>query len=304
MTATRSDPPRVVSLAPSATATLAALGAAECLVGVTHHCDPPVTAGSAHDTSPVAVGGWTTPALDRVEALSPDVVFTSDGLQAEVAATCREREIPVSHREPATLDDVLTGFHARAEAIDRPAVGERLVSAARARLDHVAAAAADQPRPVVYCEEWSDPPMAAGNWVPDAVAAAGGTYPFVEAGARSREVDPDEVAAADPDHVVVHVCGHGERVDPTTVADRDWIDAPVHVIDDSLLNQPSPVLVAGIERLAGLFGVVDPDSVPATPPTAADALASPDTAVKTPDTTTTTTSIDATTTPTDSTGPS
>jgi iron complex transport system substrate-binding protein len=266
----------VVSLAPSATATLAALDAAECLVGVTHHCDPPTTAGSAHDTSPVVVGGWTTPAFDRVEALSPDVVFTSDGLQAEVAAECRERGLPVSHREPTTLDDVITGFRARAEAVDRPAAGDRLVAAARARLDRVAAAAADRPRPVVYCEEWSDPPMAAGNWVPDAVAAAGGTYPFVEAGVRSREVDPEAVVAVDPDHVVVHVCGHGERVDPATVAERDWIDAPVHVIDDSLLNQPSPVLVAGIERLAGLFGVVDPDSVPDAPPTVADASTPPD----------------------------
>ena len=276
MTATRSDSPRVVSLAPSATATLAALGAAECLVGVTHHCDPPATAGSAHDTSPVVVGGWTTPAFDRVEALSPDVVFTSDGLQAEVAAECRERGLPVSHREPATLDDVLTGFRTRAESVDRPAAGDRLVAAARARLDRVAAAAADRPRPIVYCEEWSDPPMAAGNWVPDAVAAAGGAYPFVEAGSRSREVDPEAVVAADPDHVVVHICGHGERVDPATVAERDWIDAPVHVIDDSLLNQPSPVLVAGIERLAALFGVVDPDSVPDAPPTVADAPAPPD----------------------------
>lgn len=293
MTATRSDPLRVVSLAPSATATLAALGAAECLVGVTHHCDPPATAGSAHDASPVAVGGWTTPALDRVEALSPDVVFTSDGLQAEVAAGCRERGLSVSHREPATLEDVLTGFRARAEAIDRPAAGARLVTAARTRLDHIAAATADQPRPVVYCEEWSDPPMAAGNWVPDAVAAAGGTYPFVEAGARSRAVDPDEVAAATPDHVVVHVCGHGERVDPTTVAARDWIDAPVHVIDDSLLNQPSPVLIAGIERLAGRFGIVDPDSVPDSPPTAADARTPPDAP-----------SSDSRTTALDSTGPS
>ena len=293
MTATRSDPLRVVSLAPSATATLAALGAAECLVGVTHHCDPPATAGSAHDASPVAVGGWTTPALDRVEALSPDVVFTSDGLQAEVAAECRERGLPVSHREPATLDDVITGFCARAEAVDRPTAGDRLVAAARARLDRVAAAAADRPRPVVYCEEWSDPPMAAGNWVPDAVAAAGGTYPFVEAGARSREVDPSAVAAADPDHVVVHVCGHGERVDPATVADRDLVDAPVHVIDDSLLNQPSPVLVVGIERLAGLFGVVDPDSVPAGPPTAADPRAPIDAP-----------SPDSCTTALDSTGPS
>ena len=247
------EPPRVVSLAPSATATLSALGAAECLVGVTHHDDPPDDAGSAHGTDPVAVGGWTTPSIDRVEELAPDIVFTSDGLQAAVADACRDRGLEVDHREPATLDDVLAGFLARGAAVGRPEAGERLAADARRRLDAVADAVADRPRPVVYCEEWSEPPMAAGNWVPDAVAAAGGRYPFVERGERSREVDPAAVAAADPDHAVVHVCGHGDRVDPATVADRDWIDAPVHVLDDSLLNQPSPALIDGVERLARLL---------------------------------------------------
>ncbi|MFC6770843.1 cobalamin-binding protein, partial [Halorubrum pallidum] len=54
--------------------------------------------------------------------------------------------------------------------------------------------------------------------------------------------------------------GHGERVDPASIAGRDWsVDAPVHVIDDSLLNQPSPALIDGIERLARTF---HPDVVP------------------------------------------
>lgn len=90
--------------------------------------------------------------------------------------------------------------------------------------------------------------------VPDAVRAAGGRYPFVDPGERSREVDLAAVERATPDHVVVHVCGHGDRIDPATVEERDWaVDAPVHVIDDSLLNQPSPALIDGVERLARLF---------------------------------------------------
>jgi iron complex transport system substrate-binding protein len=106
--------------------------------------------------------------------------------------------------------------------------------------------------------------MAAGNWVPDAVRAAGGEYPFVDPGERSREVDPASVEASDPDHLVVHVCGHGDRVDPATVSERDWaVDAPVHVIDDSLLNQPSPALIDGVERLARLF---HPEAFPETSP--------------------------------------
>ena len=254
--------PRVVSLAPSATATLSALDAAECLVGVTHHCEPPPDAGSAHDADPVAVGGWTTPSLDRVAELDPDVVFTSDGLQAGIAEECRDRGLAVDHREPATLADVLEDFRGIADAIGRPDAGAELAVEARERIEAVGDATAGTGGdttdataggPVVYCEEWSDPPMAAGNWVPDAVRAAGGRYPFVDPGERSREVDPEAVAAADPDHVVVHVGGRGDRVDPATVAGREWIDAPVHVVDDSLLNQPSPVLIDGIERLAGLF---------------------------------------------------
>ena len=258
--------PRVVSLAPSATATVAAMGAADTLVGVTHHCDPPADASDAHDCDPAPVGGWIDPDLDRVAALDPEIVLTSDALQADVAAACRDRGFDVRHREPATVADVLDGFAARGRAVDRAAAGETLAAACRDRLGRVADAVPDADesggvapaRPVVYCEEWSDPPMAAGNWVPDAVRAAGGRYPFVDPGERSREVDPAAVSAADLDHVVVHVCGHGDRVDPATVAERDWIgDTPVHVLDDSLLNQPSPALIDGIERLAGLL---HPDS--------------------------------------------
>jgi iron complex transport system substrate-binding protein len=257
--------PRVVSLAPSATATVTALGAAETLVGVTHLCDPSAAAGSAHGReSPLAVGGWLNPDLDRVADLDPDVVLTSDGLQADLADECRERGFDVRHREPATLDEAVEAFAARGADVGRPEAGERLAEESRARLDRVAEAVANRSRPTVYCEEWSDPPMAAGNWVPDAVRAAGGRYPFVDPGERSREVDPASVEAADLDHLVVHVCGHGDRIDPATVAERDWaVDAPVHVIDDSLLNQPSPALIDGVERLAGLF---HPEAFPETAP--------------------------------------
>ncbi|MFC7323850.1 cobalamin-binding protein [Halorubrum rutilum] len=257
--------PRVVSLAPSATATVTALGGAETLVGVTHHCDPPAEAGSAHGgESPVGVGGWLNPDLDRVADLDPDVVLTSDGLQADLADACRDRGFDVRHREPATLDEAVASFAARGDDVGRPEAGDRLAEESRGRLDRVAEAVADRPRPTVYCEEWSDPPMAAGNWVPDAVRAAGGRYPFVDPGERSREVDLASVEGAAPDHLVVHVCGHGDRVDPATVAERDWaVDAPVHVIDDSLLNQPSPALIDGVERLAALF---HPEAFPGANP--------------------------------------
>ncbi|MFA9515699.1 cobalamin-binding protein [Halopenitus sp. H-Gu1] len=245
------DSPRVVSLAPSATATITALGASDRLVGVTHHCA--VESGQ----SPVSVGGWMTPDLDRIDQLDPDVVLTSDGLQAEIAEELRQRDHHVIHHEPASLAEVVASFADVGAAIGRPDAGERLVENARDRIDVVSGTVAerlersDQSRPVVYCEEWMDPPMAAGNWVPDVVRTAGGQYPFVDPGERSREIDEETVRSHDPDHVVLHPCGYGDRVDPSVVHDRGWdLDAEVHVLNDDLLNQPSPNLLAGIEQLA------------------------------------------------------
>ncbi|WP_135826551.1 cobalamin-binding protein [Halorussus ruber] len=241
---------RVVSLAPSATETLHALGANDCLVGATYHCEADAP----------AVGGWLNPDYEEVAERDPDLVLTADDLQADIADDLRERGHEVFHAAPATLDDVVRSFADLGEAVGRPDEGSALARRARNRLDRVDRLTpdADAERPVVYCEEWSEPPMAAGNWVPEAVEAAGGRYPFVAPGERSREVSVAEVETAAPDHLVLHLCGHGNCADPEAVTRRDWslpaIERDnVHVLDDSLLNQPSPLLVEGIETLAAKF---------------------------------------------------
>ena len=243
-------PARIVSLEPAATVTLRELGVADRLVGVTAHCrDELDDAGD-----PAVLGGWLDPDLDRLVALDPDLVCTGDALQTEVRDAVRDRGLSVHHTTADTLGSVIEGFSALGRAVGRGAAGERLAERSRDRLDRVRERVPEGDRPTVYCEEWTDPPMAAGNWVPEAVMAAGGRYPFVDPGERSRPVDGTEIEAAAPDHAVLHVCGHGERVDPTTITDRTWdVDPAVHVLDDSLLNQPSPNLIEGVERLADLL---------------------------------------------------
>jgi iron complex transport system substrate-binding protein len=243
-------PERIVSLAPAATATCRELGVADRLVGITTHCRSELEDG---DGNPTVLGGWLDPDLDELERLDPDLVCTSDALQAEVRDAIRDRGMRVHHMDAERLPAVIDGFAALGDAVGRSAAGERLAARSRERLDRVRERATDA-RPTVYPEEWADPPMAAGNWVPELVAAAGGRHPFVDPGERSRAVTREEVEAADPDHVVLHLCGHGTRVDPATFIDRDWaVDAAVHVVDDALLNQPSPNLIDGAERLVELF---------------------------------------------------
>ncbi|MGM0591024.1 MAG: cobalamin-binding protein [Halobacteriota archaeon] len=238
------DPPtRVVSLAPSATATLRAVGAGDRLVGVSTHCDAP--------SDLPRLGGWVTPAFDRVDALDPDLVCTSDDLQAPVRDELRDRGHRVCHTAPTTLEAVFESFETLGRAVGCADEGAALCESSRERVQVLRDRHAPVERPTVYCEEWSDPPMAAGNWVPEVVEVAGGSYPFVDPGERSRAVNASTVSAEAPDHVVLNICGRGDRVDPAVVTDRDWdLDAEVHVVDDSLLNQPSPNLLDGIEAVA------------------------------------------------------
>ena len=246
---------RLVSLAPSATSIVRALGSDDRLVGVTAHCEA---------EGVPQVGGWLNPDFEAIADLDPDLLLTNDALQAGLRDDLRDRGFTVAHEEPATLDEVLRSFQSIGEAIGRPERGASLEQRAREYVDAIRAATPDgDNRPVVYCEEWGDPPMAAGNWVPEVVRVAGGRYPFVESGERSREIEGERVVNADPDHAIVHHCGTGEPTVAPLEA-RDWeIDATLHAIDDSLLNQPSPRLLAGIERIAQRLHERDSwDSVP------------------------------------------
>ncbi len=241
------DCPRIVSLAPSATATLSALGIEDHIVGLTSHCE----------LERPTVGGWLNPDYDGLAGLSPDLVCTSDGLQREIRDELTDRGYTVFHHEPSRLEDVLEGFESLAAAVGLEDAGADLRRSAEDRLAAVerrveAELADGANQPTVYCEEWSDPPMAAGNWVPDAVEAAGGLYPFVEAGERSQKLEKATIEQINPDHVVLHICGTGSQVSANRIHDREWaIDPEVHVFDDSLLNQPSPHLIRGIEQLSG-----------------------------------------------------
>jgi iron complex transport system substrate-binding protein len=181
-------------------------------------------------------------------------VLTSDALQRDTRDELRERGLAVHHSEPGTLDEAVDGFVDLGRVIGHTDAGAELTADARERLCAVHEAVAGEPRPTVYCEEWADPPMGAGNWVPEAVDAAGGEYPFAEPGERSEEVSREEVVDAAPNYVILHPCGKGDRADPDEFRERGWeLDAEIHVVDDSLLNQPSPNLITGIERLAEIL---------------------------------------------------
>jgi iron complex transport system substrate-binding protein len=285
---------RVVSLLPSATEIVYALGLGDQLVGVTFECDEPASARrdktvvvGGRDTSgmsPAAIDAYVRAQLaagqdlytlqaDALAALDPELILTQD--------LCRVCALPSGHVEdalgylgctaevvsldPYSLDDVLATILTVGEHTGAQQQAGHLVAALRQRLTAVADRVADRRQPAVAVVEWVDPPFTAGHWVPDLVTAAGGRPVAASPGRRSVQTSWEQIAAARPELAVVAPCGFhldGAAAQAELVT-RHLPGVPVWAIDaDGLVVRPGPRLVDGVEALAS---ILHPGQVAAPP---------------------------------------
>ena len=276
---------RIVSLLPSATEIVYALGLADSLVGVTFECDEPPAARREKavvvgglDTTGMAPGEIDAAVRSRVaagedlytlharalSALAPDVILTQD-LCRVCALPSGRVEDALAHLgcradvvtlDPHTLEDVLATIVTVGERVGAAHRAADLVASLRARLSVIAARVAGGPRPRVAVVEWIDPPFPAGHWVPDLVTAAGGEPVACRPGQRSVPGDWDIFAAADPDLVVVAPCGFGlsGAVEQAATVAARLPGRPVWAVDgNAVVVRPGPRLVDGVETLAALL---------------------------------------------------
>ncbi|BAL90306.1 hypothetical protein AMIS_50860 [Actinoplanes missouriensis 431] len=285
---------RLVSLLPSATEIVYALGLGDDLVGVTFECDEPPAARS---TKTVVVGGRDTRAMtpaeiddyvrtqmaaggdlytlhaDALAGLAPDLILTQD--------LCRVCALPSGHvddalahlgcradvlsLDPHTLPEVLDTFEEVAGAVGVPERGRDLTARLKQRLDRVAAAVEGRPRPRVTVVEWVDPPFGAGHWVPDLVVAAGGEPVAARPGQRSVQVSWAELTAPEPEIVLVTPCGYhlDGAVRQAEAVTAHFPGAQVWAMDgDGLVVRPGPRLIDGVEAMAA---ILHPGAVPPAP---------------------------------------
>ena len=249
---------RIVSLIPSSTEIVYALGMGDGLVGRSHECDFPAGVEQLpFCTAPKFNPDGRSYEIDqRVKAilqesisvykinaellreLAPDVIITQT--QCEVCAVsfkdvervCDEwLETPaeIVSLEPNFLDDVLADIQRVADALAVPERGTAYVAGMRARMDAIAVKTYPlREKPTVACVEWIDPLMAAGNWMPELVEMAGGINLFGEAGKHSPWMTWDDLRAADPDVIVVLPCGYDMTKTlselPALTSRPDWAD--------------------------------------------------------------------------------
>lgn len=289
-----STPPRIVSLLPSATEIVSAVGHRDSLVGRSHECDFPAGVealpvctrprakldGSSLEID-IEVKTIVEQALsvyeileDTLKRVSPEVVVTQDRCEVcavslpDVEAAVRDRiggDVAIVSLTAESTEAVYDDVRRVAAALDAVEAGAGVVGRMRSRFAEISErSAALDDRPRVACIEWSDPLMAAGNWIPEFVAAAGGEDPFGEAGEHSRWLDWEALADADPDAIILMPCGYDlgrtrEEADLLS-GDPRWRDlraareGRAFAVDgNAWFNRPGPRLPDSLEMMAEML---------------------------------------------------
>jgi iron complex transport system substrate-binding protein len=249
-------PQRIASLAPSQTDWILALGAGERLRAVTRYCEVPA------DREWTRLQGWSNLKAAEVLALDADLILTSSLCQAGLVDALKRAGAALLHQDPRRLGEVRSCLLELGAALGLESEAAALAlrwDEGWAALEARAPAGLERPR--VFIEEWHQPPMAAGNWVPDLVRAAGGEAFLTAPGSHSLEVSWEEVMEFDPQIVVLSLCGIGLSQAPEQwmkMEGWDRVEAArtgrVFSVDDSLFNRPSLALLEGGRLLQQLIG--------------------------------------------------
>ncbi len=291
---------RIVSLVPSATEMLFALGLGDDVVGVTHECDYPdearVLPKVTRDVLPAGLSAAEIDAAVKERTLAGDSIYALDAdalhdlapdliVTQALCAVCAvsyddvrsiaeeiDTQPMVISLDPHTVGEVLGDARTLAQATDAKDAAVDLVREASARIDRIRVLTRMAPRrPRVAALEWLDPPFTAGHWTPQLVEFAGGEDVLGFAGENSEETSWEAVAAARPDVVVVMPCGYdAEIAHREAEMHRDQLAAigagEVVAVDASAyFSRPGPRIIDGLELLAH---VLHPDLVPEPGPPA------------------------------------
>ncbi len=287
---------RIVSLVPSATEMLFALGLGDQVVAVTHECDyPPAACELPKVTRDVLPPGLSAAEIDAavkertlegqsiyeldtdaLRALAPDLIVTQalcsvcavayDEVRG-IAETLDSRPRVIS-LDPHTVGEVLGDARTLAAATDTRDAAAGLVRDAAGRIDRVRIRVRRSRRPRVLALEWLDPPFAAGHWVPQLIEYAGGEDVLGFAGERSEETSWEEASAANPDIVIVMPCGYDAQLAHREAEmHRDQLATvgagEVVAVDASaFFSRPGPRVVDGLELLAH---IIHPELFPEAP---------------------------------------
>ena len=242
---------RVVSLVPSVTEIVYALGAEQSLVGNTNQCDYPEAARSVYK-----VGDFMGPDMERIVALEPTLVFAALPMHQQLITKLEEMKVPIYRSQPADIEAVFREIDSVGVLVGKRAQARRLVVTMKATLDSLPRSA---DTPSVYVEISSTPLMTAGGrtFINGLIQRAGGRNAFADAAMEYPVIDPEMVVQRDPTTILVL---HPDVTAADVAARVGWsrIDAVRNGrvydnLDYDLFFRPGPRIVQGIVQLARLL---------------------------------------------------
>ena len=253
-------PERIVSIAPSNTEILYALGLEDRVVAVDSYSNYPPAA-----TAKPQVGDYVDPDLERVAAASPDLIFATDVHVLTVVPALEALGLPVVVLEPANIDEVFADILLVGAVTSESDRAERLVCDLQARVDAVTVAIAGSPRPRVFFELSPDLFTAGpGSFVADVIERAGGENIAAGAAEMWPQLSAEAVVSANPE--VILLADHEAGVTADQVAARaGWRsldavgDSRIVPIVSDLVARPGPRVVDGLEAIAA---ALHPDRFP------------------------------------------
>jgi iron complex transport system substrate-binding protein len=253
-------PQRIVSLQPSATVILAAIGKLDRIVACTKYCADVCPEISDHGATIVA-DSWTA-STDQIVAARPDLVIAAVPYREKAVTEILKAGARFLGLAPRTLADIYTDIAAIAGimgALDR---GEQVIREMQREIEAVRKQTNGAKRRRVFCEEWGKPLISSQLWVAELVAAAGGEF----IGIPGKQTSAEAVLSEDPDVIVAAWCGAGDRVPlGKIIRDRGWQqmraakENRVYCIRDEFLNTPAPTVILGLRALAA---AIHPEDFP------------------------------------------
>jgi iron complex transport system substrate-binding protein len=243
-------PRRIVSLQPSATVILQAIGQLDRVVACTRYCV---------DVCPEAASGriivddsWSADA-EQIRAAKTDLVIAAVPYRENSVTEILKAGARFLGLAPRTLADIYTDIASIAGIVGVPDRGQQVCDQMAAAINDVRRQTSSLPRRRVFCEEWGKPLISSQAWVSELVEAAGGEF----IGAPGKQTNSTWVAEANPDVIIAAWCGAGDRVPlQKIIRDRQWTKLPavqsgrVYCLRDELLNTPAPTLIQGLRALA------------------------------------------------------
>lgn len=250
-------PERIISLVPGNTEILFALGLGDKVVGVTEYCDYPPEAQEKPK-----IGGFSTPNIEEVVALSPDLILATQRHETEIIPALEGKGLTVFALDPKTLDEILEAITLIGEITGKEEAASQLVSEMSNRIKAVTDKTDNLPeaqRPRVFYVTWHDPLKTAGGdtWHEELIVKAGGiniAHDLTGYAAISLEA----VIHANP-QVIITGAGMGTGTDlplqfaltePRLRGVDARINNRVYAVLDDLSSRPGPRIVDGLEQFA------------------------------------------------------